>query len=300
MFWQKVLADDRHAEFDEKNLLIVFCLSCGEWITMRLLYNFQRWKEHRASSKCWCNAARGFASRSLFSLGFSRTTSSLASRDHGTQPLPCPGLSRLSDRRIDRYMSRTSATGGGSPTRMEIARGLWQLEKDVHWGDLSAKRQRLVLRQEEIQQVWRISQANQAVYASNCMPIVHTSTSTEDRACEACRSLYAVHTFHVAIQRPMPEEKNFKFTPKAYRSPELGDIYLKYKGVRDLVEKVCDICLIIYLCLYGTHRMMDVHLGSSLLKAFSKVLSSWIRCLAWWRLWLSTPIVLAKAKVSKI
>lgn len=29
-----------------------------------------------------------------------------------------------------------------------------------------------------------------------------------------------------------------KYLPKSYRNPELGTIYLKYKGVRELVEKV--------------------------------------------------------------
>lgn len=36
----------------------------------------------------------------------------------------------------------------------------------------------------------------------------------------------------------MPDEANMKFVPKAYRCPELGTIYLKYKGVRELVEQV--------------------------------------------------------------
>ena len=38
----------------------------------------------------------------------------------------------------------------------------------------------------------------------------------------------------------MPNEENMKYVPKAYRNPELGTIYLKYKGVRELVEKVCN------------------------------------------------------------
>jgi len=34
-----------------------------------------------------------------------------------------------------------------------------------------------------------------------------------------------------------------KYVPKVYRCPELGQIHLKYKGVRKLVEKVILILL---------------------------------------------------------
>jgi len=36
----------------------------------------------------------------------------------------------------------------------------------------------------------------------------------------------------------MPQEKSMKFVPKAPRCTQLGEIYLKYHGVRELLEKV--------------------------------------------------------------
>jgi hypothetical protein len=36
----------------------------------------------------------------------------------------------------------------------------------------------------------------------------------------------------------MPAKEDMCFVPEGYRCVELGNIYLKYKGVRELVEKV--------------------------------------------------------------
>ncbi|TFY76153.1 hypothetical protein EWM64_g7859 [Hericium alpestre] len=39
-----------------------------------------------------------------------------------------------------------------------------------------------------------------------------------------------------ALNVPLPAEVNEKFVPRKYRSNELGDLYLKHKGVRELIE----------------------------------------------------------------
>ena len=36
----------------------------------------------------------------------------------------------------------------------------------------------------------------------------------------------------------MPEEDNWKHTPISYRNKEVGDIYLKYKGLSELMNGV--------------------------------------------------------------
>lgn len=56
--------------------------------------------------------------------------------------------------------------------------------------------------------------------------------------CEKCRALLHVGVFRTQLNRPMPDESDMKYTPILYRNKEEGDIYLKYKGLRQLIEEV--------------------------------------------------------------
>lgn len=237
-FRQKIYDEDPHAEFQSDNLLLIRCSACTEWLTMRVLCDVQRWKEHRATKKCLKNRSSGLVTCSLLSLGFVKAPRILMPNISGTVPFPCPGLLRNTDPRIDRYMSRTSSTGGGAPSRHTIAKDLFKSEEDIVWKDLSVQQQKMVLSREELSQLWKISRAACSIFSSEVT--VHGSASTPPRPCSKCDGLYKVHKFLVAINLPMPNEEDMKYVPKSYRNPELGTIYLKYKGVRELVEKVCN------------------------------------------------------------
>jgi len=239
-FRNKIYNEDSRAEFRDDNLLVVRCSACTEWLTMRVLYDVQRWKDHRATKKCLKNRSTGLVTCSLFSLGFAKSPRIPKPNVGGTVASPCPGLSRNTDPRIDRYMSRSSSTGGGAPSRHAIAKDLFKTEDVISWKDLSAGQQKMVLRREELSQLWKISRPTSSIFSSACEVTVHGSPSAPPRPCSECDGLYKVHKFLVAINRPMPNEENMKYVPKAYRNPELGTIYLKYKGVRELVEKVCN------------------------------------------------------------
>ena len=67
---------------------------------------------------------------------------------------------------------------------------------------------------------------------------METRGEKEPVPCTNCVALRTLHTFQVALNRPMPAEENMKFVPVGNRCPELGAIFLKYKGVRQLVEEV--------------------------------------------------------------
>jgi len=235
-FREKIYQEDPHAEFQDDNPLLIRCSACSEWLTMHLLHDVLRWKEHRATKKCLKNRSTGLVTCSLLSLGFVK--SSRSPELNGTVPSPCLGLSRDTDPRIDRYMSRTSSTGGGAPSRYAIAKDLFKFKDDWLWKDLSAQQQKMVLRREELSQLWKISRPTRSIFSLACEVTVHGSASAPPRPCSECDDLYKVHMFLVAIHRPMPDEENMKYVPKSYRNPDLGTIYLKYKGVRELVEKV--------------------------------------------------------------
>ena len=235
-FQRKVRDDDARAEFQDRNPLKVRCSACAKWITMRALYDVQQWKHHRATTMCMKRCSSGLKTRSLFALGFGGPCKPL--KDYaGTCPFPCPGLSQDSSPLIDRYLSRTAATGGGAPSRQILMKDLFGFD-DVSWRDLTNKQQRMVLRREETLFLWRVSRSTQSIYAASCETIIHASPTANPEPCSECFNLYNLHKFTVALNRKMPNEDNMKFVPKKYRPTELGKIYLKCKGVRELVEKV--------------------------------------------------------------
>ena len=57
--------------------------------------------------------------------------------------------------------------------------------------------------------------------------------------CISCVELRKIHVFQNVLNRKIPDENNMKYVPKNYRCRELGSIYLKYNGVRQLIEEVC-------------------------------------------------------------
>lgn len=57
-------------------------------------------------------------------------------------------------------------------------------------------------------------------------------------ACINCIKLRSNHIFQNALNRAMPSDDHFKYTPKGYRGGPESEVYLKYEGVRELVENL--------------------------------------------------------------
>ncbi|KAJ6570704.1 hypothetical protein B0H10DRAFT_1964583 [Mycena sp. CBHHK59/15] len=231
-FRNGVLKDDPRAEFDDSDVRRVRCSRCSAWVTMWVLYDLVRWREHRKTGKC--KKHTGSATQSLFSLGFKKLSPDLStpSPPRRSIPLPCPGLTRESNEKIANYMSRTSVSGGGAPSRSRLAVDLFSTQ----WADLTTDEQRMVLRREITLQKWKIGRAVGAVFSASCLRDVQAYDDEEPQPCTECEGLYKLHTFQVALNRPMPDENSLKYVPVMYRDKELGTLYLRYHGVRDLIE----------------------------------------------------------------
>lgn len=231
-FCNKVLEDDNRAEFDPTNTRRVRCSSCGKWVVMRVLYELRRWSEHRNSAACRKQQRTALHTSSLTNYFGQPRPTPLTSHVH----IPCPGLTTQSDPRIGTYLQRSSCAGGGGSSRVALAARLFSGRK---WVDLVTEEQRVVLRREESQFVWRNSRATGAVYASDCKKLAGVASTMESpNPCLACASVRNLRLFQTRIQVPMPTDDNMRFVPISYQCPELGTIYLKYKGVRELVETV--------------------------------------------------------------
>ncbi|KAF5370924.1 hypothetical protein D9615_009810 [Tricholomella constricta] len=233
-FRSKILEIDPHAELKEDDLCAVRCSACAGWLEMRAVYDILRFSEHRRGGKCQARQSTGMVSKSLFAMGFVRKTKEIAASKICTTPLPCPGLTRESDPNVNTYLMRTTATYGGALSRLSIAKSLFH---DIHqWKDLSMQQRRMVIRRQEVLASWKIARQVEAVFSVKCEENVHTPVGTDPLPCPACKSLYKLPSFQAALRRPLPAEHNMKYVPKAYRNTALGEIYLKFHGVRELME----------------------------------------------------------------
>ncbi|KAJ7176926.1 hypothetical protein C8R46DRAFT_1346848 [Mycena filopes] len=236
-FRSKVRADDPKAEFDDSDVRRVRCSHCAHWLEMRALYDLVRWKEHRGTAKCQKARSKGLSTSSLFTLGFTKLPKA-ASRAPHVAPIihnvPCPGLTGESNEDIADYLTRTAVAGGGAPSRQRIIEQLFPGE-GLALKDLDDDQQRMVLRRELSLQRWKLARSVGAVFAATCLRDVRTIDGDEPEPCSECQSLLRLHGFQVVLNRVVPEEENMKFVPKGYQDTELGVLFLKHKGLRQLV-----------------------------------------------------------------
>lgn len=171
-FRSKILADDRYAEFKDKNLRAVRCSNCSKWVMMRALYDLRRWREHRDTVTCRSRCSKGTATKSICSFFPSQPPAFHLSIDKATitsDSLPCPGLSGDLHESIACYLARTSTPGGGAPPRKTIAYSLFprlrSSSNSIPWSLLTTKQQKMVLRREELQYKWFNRRAVHAVFS---------------------------------------------------------------------------------------------------------------------------------------
>ncbi|KAJ6493278.1 hypothetical protein C8R45DRAFT_1073220 [Mycena sanguinolenta] len=235
-FRAKVLTDDPRAEFDDTDVRRVRFSHCAQWLEMRVLYDLVRWREHRATSKCMKARGTGLSTQTLFALSFKKVGKTTTPHFIPPPPIihnvPCPGLTAESNEAIGMYLARAAASGGGAPSRARLSAELFSSE----WKGLDHDQQRMVLRRELSLQKWKIARSVGAVFSTDCVRDVPTIVGQEPEPCSECARLRKLHTFQVAIHRKMPDENRMKYVPQLYRDTELGRLYLKHRGVREIVE----------------------------------------------------------------
>lgn len=242
-FKKKILKDDDRAKFGTKNSVSkVWCSSCAKWLEMKALYDYQRWDEHRATKACKSRQSSGLSQLQVGDFFSARPKSQPKERaETPPEDPPCPGLSLNSYPLVRRYLRRVSTPGGGAPSRHRIAKALWPKlgEERSKWKHLSLSRRGIVLRREQTLYAWINHFETGTVASSHCAGT--RPVSSADTPCESCSSLLSLHTFQNQLNKKMPKEENMKYVPKEYRNKVLGEIYLKYKGVRQLLEAVSHI-----------------------------------------------------------
>lgn len=238
----KITSEDAYAEFDDQDIRRVRCSSCAAWVMMRQLYDIRRWKDHRRSAKCQVRQQHGLVNKSIRGFFTKEVVNALADVSPAcTSPISnkvhCPGLRREAYVKVARFIKRTLAPGGGAPSRPEIAKLIFG--PNVVYSQLSNDDKKQILRRENHLYQWRIVRSAGSVYSTKCLEMVPAKSSGQcPRPCTKCLDLFALKSFKVALQRKEAPEDRMKYTPFSWRDSAVSDIYLKVKGVRELVENV--------------------------------------------------------------
>lgn len=147
----------------------------------------------------------------------------------------CPGIGAVDDLRVETYIERTAASGGGGKSVSSIAQDIF----NTAFARLSEPERRQVLDAQEHSHTWinKHGMDPVRVYSRSCLQEVVDLSPHRSLPCKECRGVLSSRAFKTAIHRPRPDDSRYIHTPYRFRSALLGQIYARTIGVRDLLEK---------------------------------------------------------------
>lgn len=244
-FKTKILCLDGYAEFlIDNNPRLVRHSKCGEISKQKASYNTTNFTNHvqtcsgppkkrlhagNTNRKCFNNLVAKNALRSPTS----RVTQLHPSHN---APLPCPGLTFNYDKKIETYLTRSQAAGGGSKPRHVIS----QEEFGKGLGDLDQDELERVCQLEAFGFRWLNFREQRFIRAALCLK---ESPSRQQPAtpCSACVSISKDPVFKNALNRKLPDDKNLRFTPHGHRATLTAIQYAKTIGIYDLVNRASNV-----------------------------------------------------------
>jgi hypothetical protein len=159
--------------------------------------------------------------------------------------LPCPGLREVSFSRIQDYLERTGAHGGGGPSVSSLAAELFGKK----YRKLSRSRKQQVKMTQHHEWLWRNDHTEGAVYSTKCTkkaevqnntgsgPSSSTSHSNPHLLpCKNCTDLLKLKTFKNILRIPRPADENYKHINIEYRNEKLASLFGRCKGLREIME----------------------------------------------------------------
>jgi hypothetical protein len=257
---QKCRSKDPDVEFDKNNIAARHS-KCREFIKMKEPYDASRFNEH--VKKCTPQTRKkkpaagtpslwrwiGKAGNDPSSSGSAQTQASALETE--VNYYPCPGLTELDDSRIPKYLRRTGFAGGGARALTVIAEERF----GKAFRELEEQKKQMVGDLQLHEHQWRNDHQGLRVFATKCKQRVPTPTlNRQARPCDECSALLLNKRFKSILHKPTPDDKDFIYTNRRYRSKNLGEIYARTVGLRQIIETpVCS-------CSSSTFSSMDAYL----------------------------------------
>lgn len=221
-FDKKLSELDPYAKRHPQDLLLICHARCGKWIKIRAPSNIGWFKDH--VGKCKGQASGGIRTLdSMKDTWFSKAKTTPSTR------LPCPGLSSESDSRIEAYLSRSSASGGGGPAYAVIVNEYFGSDKDYLNLTPSERLEVLAIQQQRRQ--WTNVHHTKRIYSTSCPKIGRTETGgSKVLPCVQCSEVLQLPGFNRVLRTKAPDEDNMKYVPKRWREIGSDELLGKYEG----------------------------------------------------------------------
>lgn len=157
---------------------------------------------------------------------------------------PCPGLREESYPKVLDYLERTGAHGGGSPSVSSLAADLFGKK----YRNLSKSRKQQVKMAQRHEWLWRNHHTEGTVYSTKCTKEAamaegqYNTSSTSGGSCpqlfpcKNCTALLKLKAFKNVLQKPRPEDKNYKYTNIEYHNEKLASLFGRCTGLREIIE----------------------------------------------------------------
>ncbi|KAG9126762.1 hypothetical protein FRC07_002060, partial [Ceratobasidium sp. 392] len=236
-FTKEIYKLDKHAAFKpEENPRVVRHSKCNQWLKMHLPYHTKRFKEHCKLQNCR-KGSLGEGMPLLSSFGFTRGKSSKSVKAAPTKPSivlktsACRGLKEADYPGVDRYIGRTSYSGGGSQSITKYAQEMFGHK----YRRLEQSKKDEVLARSYQDQQWRVAHIAKAIFSTRCLQTVEHPISTPPPPCTNCLLISKVHEFKNAVRRPEKEPRNLKYTNHRFVNTSSGLVYANTKGVAELL-----------------------------------------------------------------
>ena len=150
------------------------------------------------------------------------------------QLLPCPGLNGVQHECIPTYLRRSSAPGGGATSRTIISRELYD---GCKYKKLTKAQKANVRRLQVLQFRWINDHHEGRIVSAKCLGMVPTSEGADEAdPCPECTALLRLAALRNALRRPIPDDKNLKYTPKECLGTCLSKLYAGHLGLREIME----------------------------------------------------------------
>lgn len=225
-FKRKIRLVDPDAVFEVSgNVKLVTHSLCGQSVTMKEPYNTSRFLQHLDRCKGspetatpLCGGITKFLVRTMAPL----------------RSIPCPGLNGSQHERIPIYLQRSSAPGGGATSRTIISRELYDGNK---YAQLSKVQKANVRRLQVLRFRWVNDHHEGRVFSTRCLRMVSAREGVDEvDPCTECMALLSLGSLRNALRRPIPDDKNLKYTPKECLGTLLGKLYAAHLGLREIME----------------------------------------------------------------
>jgi hypothetical protein len=237
--WRESLTKiDPNVEFINANVSAARHYNCGKTIKVKQPYDTTRFSKHVSGCKGIkkkSNTSGG--APTLFQMAsvgkWAAKVVPQAVLENPTKKVPCHGVSGADHTLIPEYLGRTMAKGGGSRSIAKIALGMFQKTFSL----LGGKEKKAVDDIQCHEHQWRNDHAKLRVFSTRCKrSMMVRSDSADSGSCTECQALLQNNKFTIALRKPTPHKKNYKFVNRRFQDPVLGELYARTKGLQDLIE----------------------------------------------------------------